>query len=513
MDKKLKGRLILFLIIVFALVSSFVVTIFLLHFGVVKATYENVIIITTLLSFGVLASFVFAQFYSEKRTIEQIKKENTYYLHRNTPFFNYDMFTRILSQFWKNLSKKDGYMLAFKCAKGSDNDAFSIETIAELNGAISDYLTREFEEKQKGRFKRDTFYCYYRGTFLLYTFGDNVNLDHLISGIEDEAYRVEAEKDLRMFIQPNFGIAEFHAGDEVNIYELATRALSAREIAEKNFAISVTFVPEMKETVGESESKEISDAIDRGEFVVYYQPKFNLKQRRFTSSEALIRWNSPERGLLSPMKFINKAEKSGLIHKLDMYVLETVCKDLAETKRKGLRLLPVSINFSIYEFYGPNFVDGLFEMIDHYNVDPHLIELEVTESTTGVNQFLSISILKRIRERGIRILMDDFGVGYSNFSNLRNLPFDVLKVDKSLVDDIVVDTTAREITRFIINLGIQIGMEVIAEGVDNEKQVEILKECNLDTIQGYYYSRPIPKADYMKLLKSNPFEKKEMRTK
>ena len=232
--------------------------------------------------------------------------------------------------------------------------------------------------------------------------------------------------------------------------------------------------------------------------MVYYQPKFNLKQRRFISSEALIRWNSPERGLLSPMKFINKAEKSGLIHKLDMYVLETVCKDLAETKRKGLRLLPVSINFSIYEFYGPNFVDGLFEMIDHYNVDPHLIELEVTESTTGVNQFLSISILKRIRERGIRILMDDFGVGYSNFSNLRNLPFDVLKVDKSLVDDIVVD---------------QIGMEVIAEGVDNEKQVEILKECNLDTIQGYYYSRPIPKADYMKLLKSNPFEKKEMRTK
>jgi EAL domain-containing protein (putative c-di-GMP-specific phosphodiesterase class I) len=109
--------------------------------------------------------------------------------------------------------------------------------------------------------------------------------------------------------------------------------------------------------------------------------------------------------------------------------------------------------------------------------------------------------------------MDDFGVGYSNFSNLRNLPFDVLKVDKSLVDDIVVDTTAREITRFIINLGIQIGMEVIAEGVDNDKQVEILKECNLDTIQGYYYSRPIPKADYMKLLKSNPFEKKEMRTK
>ena len=110
MDKKLKRRLTLFLIIVAILISSFVATIFLLHFGVVKATLENVVVIMVLMAMGVLAAFMFAQFYSERRNLEQIKKENAYYLHRNTPFFNYDMFTRILSQFWKNLSKKDGYM-------------------------------------------------------------------------------------------------------------------------------------------------------------------------------------------------------------------------------------------------------------------------------------------------------------------------------------------------------------------------------------------------------------------
>lgn len=146
--------------------------------------------------------------------------------------------------------------------------------------------------------------------------------------------------------------------------------------------------------------------------------------------------------------------------------------------------------------------------MNKYNIPPTLIEIEITEQTTNANNFIATSILKRIKDLGIRILMDDFGVGYSNIMNIRKTPIDVIKIDKSFIDEIVTDAKTRSIVKFLIELCKTNSLESIAEGVNDVKQVEILKKLKCDTIQGYYYSKPLCRNDFEKFLLSNNFEKK-----
>ena len=172
-------------------------------------------------------------------------------------------------------------------------------------------------------------------------------------------------------------------------------------------------------------------------------------------------------------------------------------------------MLPVSVNFSLYEFYSANFLDTIVKIMEEYDIPTHLIEIEITEATSQANQFLSISIIKKLKDRGIRVLMDDFGIGFSNIGNLKKIPFDAIKIDKSFIDDLVTDIKAQEIVKLLIGLSKVNGMEVIAEGVDNKEQVDILRKIKCDTIQGFYYSRALSSKDYEKFLADNPFEKKE----
>ena len=146
--------------------------------------------------------------------------------------------------------------------------------------------------------------------------------------------------------------------------------------------------------------------------------------------------------------------------------------------------------------------------MNKYNIPPTLIEIEITEQTTNANNFIATSILKRIKDLGIRILMDDFGVGYSNIMNIRKTPIDVIKIDKSFIDEIVTDAKTRSIVKSLIELCKTNSLESIAEGVNDVKQVEILKKLKCDTIQGYYYSKPLCRNDFEKFLLSNNFEKK-----
>lgn len=251
----------------------------------------------------------------------------------------------------------------------------------------------------------------------------------------------------------------------------------------------------------------ILKAIENEEFVVYYQPKFNLKEKKFVSAEALIRWNSPEYGLLNPGQFISKAEASGLSNELDKFVLVQVCKDLQDSIKRGRRVVPVSLNFSLFEFFHMNFITTIEETLEKYKIPANLIEIEILERTSQSNPFLAISIIKKLKEKGIRVLMDDFGIGYSNISYLSKIPFDTIKIDQSYIKDIEKDEKARNVIKCIIDLGKLNGLEVIAEGVDNEAQVKILEGFGCDTIQGFYYSKAIKRSEFSQLLISNPFEK------
>jgi EAL domain-containing protein (putative c-di-GMP-specific phosphodiesterase class I) len=310
-----------------------------------------------------------------------------------------------------------------------------------------------------------------------------------------------------VFVHPFIGVTEVDPNESLLVN--LDNAILARNISENNFESITFYSPSFRKSATLTEIDEIKQALLNQEFVVYYQPKFHLASHRFISSEALVRWDSKQYGLLSPAKFLEKAELGGLIHELDMYVFRRVCQNLAEARVKNKRILPVSINFSLYEFYDPSFVDDILGIIKEFKLNPSFVEIEITESTSQVNPFMAISLLKKLKECGFRILMDDFGLAYSNLGNLNKMPFDTIKIDKSFVDGIVPDFKTREIVRFLISLCKVSGMEVIAEGVDQAEQVNILRKIKCDTIQGFYYSKPLPIKEYEEFLQENPFEKAE----
>ena len=329
-----------------------------------------------------------------------------------------------------------------------------------------------------------------------------------IKDFEEITFRLAKEHDIRLFVQPYFGV--YKGNPETSVFEAIDNATIARKSGESRFDSVVVFDDSKDKTTFENELNAILNALKNNEFEVFYQPKYPLAHRTFVGMEALVRWNSPVYGMVSPVKFINFAENSGIIHDVDMKVLEMVCQDIAEWKRRGKRILPVSVNFSVYEFYCPTFIEDVVGIIEKYGVNPMLIEAEVTEETTAVNSFFVISILKKLRDIGIKVLLDDFGVAFSNIGNLKKLPIDILKVDKSLIDDIAIDYKAKEIAKAVVSMAKAMNLQVIAEGVDNDDQVSILLENKCDMIQGYYYSKPLSKKDLEKFLSTNQFEKKEV---
>ncbi len=456
-------------------------------------------------AFAVLLSW-FINRISQLKTLEM---ENEYAFGVRSAFNNLYVFQKRL-EFLTTLHKKKNHTehiiaFTFSSLVVSQNINRNNE-IYVLNNHITSFLDSLYEKVNSK--KRDFVFAFSRGVFLICTFKQNEpSIQQMCEIISKEIYEFAETNCRHIWVQPFFGITVVEGVEE--IAHQIDNALLARDFSERNFETITYYQPNFRKSVAQSDIEEMTEALEKKEFVIFYQPKFDLNNKRFISSEALIRWNSKKYGLLAPSKFISKAEDIGLIHDIDVYVLKQVCEDLNDMIRRGRRVLPVSVNFSLYEFYSENFLDTIMGILEEFKIPPHLIEIEITEATSQTNQFLSISIIKKLKDRGIRVLMDDFGIGFSNVGNLKKIPFDVVKIDKSFIDDIVTDTKAREIVKFLIGLCKINGMEVVAEGVDNKEQVEILKKAKCDTIQGFYYSQALSKKDFEKFLLDNPFEKKE----
>ena len=280
----------------------------------------------------------------------------------------------------------------------------------------------------------------------------------------------------------------------------------ARNAGEANFESYTIFNKKVQSDDSSIYIKELEYALKNDEFVPYYQPKFNLKRKEFVGCEVLARWNSPNRGLLSPAIFIDKAEQFGLLSAIDLKIFEKALADIRDTLKRGRRAIPVSCNFSLYEFFSHTFLDTITNLLQEYQVPPSLVEIEITETTSQVNQFLSVSVIKKLKDYGIRVLMDDYGVGYSQIQNLKNIPFDAIKIDKSFADVMLTDEKTNSIMKFLVELGHVNDLEVIVEGVEKQEQIDALAKMDVDTIQGYYYSKPLAFKDYEEFLRNNPFE-------
>lgn len=435
--------------------------------------------------------------------------ENIYNLGKPNHFYDYPAFAKKVKEMKKKLPEdKKSYMITFTSSHYSMmKNSSRNPAVTELNGYIADYLTETFVTNKLLGPVANISFCFYHGQFLIYVIASSDQVTSLVERIQNQIYSIIENNSIKLFVQPFFGIAAYE--DEDTLPMVIDNAFLARDLSEKNYDVITTYESKFRKTASKSELQEIKDAIENEELVVYYQPKYNLASKTFISAEALVRWNSRKYGLVSPAKFIEKAELGGLIHELDMYVFKKVCKDLGEMKKEKKRMVPVSVNFSIYEFYSPTFLNDVDTIIKESDINPSMVEIEITETTSQANPFLAISILKKLKEYGLKILMDDFGLGYSNLGTLNKIPFDTIKIDKSFIDGIVSDLKAREIVKFLISLCKTNGMEVIAEGVDKAEQVEILKKIRCDTIQGFYYSEPLSKPDFEKFLEENEFEKKE----
>lgn len=247
-------------------------------------------------------------------------------------------------------------------------------------------------------------------------------------------------------------------------------------------------------------------AVEKNELFLLYQPVVDLRTGRINGSEALIRWNHPNLGLISPMEFIPIAEETGLIHEIGKWVLMEGCRQNQEWVNKGYDDLFISINVSARQFLHPSFVEHLHESLQYSGMDPKKLHLELTETGMIDNVEKSISIMKKIQKLGIRISIDDFGTGYSSLSYLKNLPINTLKIDRSFINNFKSKTVDYSIVKAIITMGNGLSVKVVAEGVETYEQLIELKKMNCDYAQGYYIEKPISPDRFIEIINNKKFK-------
>ncbi|MEG3989239.1 EAL domain-containing protein [Microcoleus sp. S28C3] len=247
----------------------------------------------------------------------------------------------------------------------------------------------------------------------------------------------------------------------------------------------------------------LRNALKRSEFEVYYEPQIEIKTGKIIGAEALVRWNHPERGRVSPGEFIPMAEEMGLIAPLGEWVLETACRQTKVWQTQGLPPLRVAVNVSARQFEQKNLTERVRQILTETNLDPKCLELELTESLILQDEKTAVQAFTAWRDMGISIAIDDFGMGYSSLSYPKRFPFDAIKIDKSFIRDIAEDRQNAAITIAIIQMAHGMNMTVIAEGVENESELAFLCDRECDEIQGYFFSQALPMAEFEELLKSD----------
>lgn len=241
-------------------------------------------------------------------------------------------------------------------------------------------------------------------------------------------------------------------------------------------------------------------AISNGEFEVWLQPIYDAKTERPVMAEALARWNRRGRNFLMPASFIPLFEQNGFITRLDAFVWDNVCRKLAELNESGIETLPISVNMSRLDFYAGSVCDDLVRLTGKYHVEPRLLRLEVTESTYADNPARIGEAVKELHRHGFTMMVDDFGSGLSTLSMIKEVPMDMLKIDKKLIDGIENSPRSRIVVESTIQMAAAIGMKAVAEGVETAGQVETLRQMGCDMVQGFYYARPMPWQEFKQLL-------------
>ncbi|WP_163184376.1 sensor domain-containing protein [Neobacillus sedimentimangrovi] len=311
------------------------------------------------------------------------------------------------------------------------------------------------------------------------------------------------------FISPSIGISMYpnDGKDPETLIKNADEALF--RVKEKGRAHYQFYCTDMNSVITNVVTLEthLRKAIEKNELVLYYQPQIDCETGEAKCFEALLRWKDHEFGHISPDVFIPLAEDTGMIISIGNWVIESVCKQIKTWNEKGIDDIRIAINISPKQMNQPNFVPFIQLMIEKYNLNPSSLEIEITEGVMHDTREV-VPILFKLKQLGIYISVDDFGTGFSSLNYLKRFPIDGLKIDQSFIKEILSDEKDAAITTTIIHLGKSLGLEVIAEGVEEKEQVSFLRNVGCHKIQGYYFSKPIPVDELEKMfLCSSPMKK------
>jgi diguanylate cyclase (GGDEF)-like protein/PAS domain S-box-containing protein len=305
------------------------------------------------------------------------------------------------------------------------------------------------------------------------------------------------------FVTCSIGVAAYPSDSTAaeSLIEHADIAMyRAKKLGRNNFQF---YTPAMNEESLERVRIEsaLHNALERNEFVLHYQPQVDLKTGQIVGMEALIRWQHPELGMVPPARFVGVAEDTGLIVPIGAWVMRTACAQNKAWQDAGLGHLRVAVNLSARQFSAADLVPGIEQVLSDTGLAPSCLELELTESLFMSDVTPAVELLHRMKALGVKLSIDDFGTGYSSFSYLSRFPIDVLKIDRSFVNDITHDANDAAIVASIIALAHNLRLSVIAEGVETAEQLDYLRHQGCDEMQGYYFSRPLPAQEFEQLLR------------
>ena len=340
----------------------------------------------------------------------------------------------------------------------------------------------------------------------------------VLSSVEDnQAVAIAAQEILNCFSQP-FGLdgqsifmtasigISVCPRDGFSLDKLLQRSRKAIAKAQQDGGNQYKFYIATEHEIGADQlmlETDLRYALERGELLLHYQPQVSLQTDRIVGAEALLRWDHPKRGAISPGTFIPLAEMTGLIEPIGEWVLQTACQQAKVWNENGCGLLRMAVNLSARQFNQPNLLLQLDRILKNTGIDPAYLELELTESMLVENPEMAIDSLESLKAIGIEIAIDDFGTGYSSLSYLQQFPFDSLKIDRCFVRNIDTNPKNSAIATAIISMANQMQLKTIAEGVETTAELDFFRKHQCNEVQGYLFSRPLPATEFEKLVRDS----------
>lgn len=326
------------------------------------------------------------------------------------------------------------------------------------------------------------------------------NDEELIQFIHRIDGQINNFKEVRLHI--TYGV--YTAEDKVSeMRQMEDRAAMARRAAKNNILTNILFYKEQfKETLYNKKfiEENMESAIEEEQFMMYLQPKYSIAKNEIIGAEALVRWRHPERGMIFPDQFIPIIEENGFIKKVDYYIWKKACHFIKKCTDIGIYSCPVSVNVSRVHLRDNECIQVLSDMITESGISKKLLELEITETADG--QQVSRKAFQ-LKEEGFTLLMDDFGSGYSSLNILLETPFDVIKLDRKFIENMMVSEKGRMILEQVVSMADKLELGLLAEGVETKEQVDLLHNIGCDQVQGYYYAKPMPEDEFFEMLKKD----------